>query len=290
MPESKNHYELLGISRRATQDEISRAYQEFAKKYHPDKTGGDKNLEENLKGISAAYDTLKHPERRTQYDQSLAAKEGVSGRADETSAGSRGGRSDSIEASAQEGSENPSPSKPSRAANRKALRRKTAKFISVFVVSVFVFLFGYELARFSKANDWYLLHVAQSTTFLLKHIGYSCELGSAERYRGMETGIRAALDAFRRGETPPQVPPGNPAQAASNAVPPLTPWESWEYQAATHRQSIAEAKESLTRAKEDLALSDAEIQAAETRLAQMKEREMGPLVSFVWKPGLARRI
>lgn len=204
--------------------------------------------------------------------------------------------SDPIEAaSTSKGSENPaSPSKPSRTPDKKALRRKTIRFVSVFVVSVFVFLYGYERARFTETNDRYLLYVAQSTTFLLKYVGYSCELGSAERYRGMETGIRAALDAIGRGETPPKVPQADPAQIASSTATPLTPWESLEYQAATHRQDMEQAKVELDKAKADTATPEPQrtqqVLAAEARLMQLKQRDMGPLVSFILKPGLARRI
>ncbi|MBP8132362.1 MAG: molecular chaperone DnaJ [Candidatus Hydrogenedentes bacterium] len=67
----KSHYELLGVPRSASQDEIRRAYLKLAKKYHPDKTGGDKTAEEKLKEINAAYDVLKNPEKRRQYDALL---------------------------------------------------------------------------------------------------------------------------------------------------------------------------------------------------------------------------
>ena len=62
-------YEILGVSRTATQDEIRKAYLKLAHKYHPDKTGGDKAAEEQLKEINAAYDILKNPEKRAKYDK-----------------------------------------------------------------------------------------------------------------------------------------------------------------------------------------------------------------------------
>ena len=67
-----NLYDILGVSKEASQDEIRKAYLGLAKKYHPDKTGGDKAAEEKLKRINAAYDVLKNPEKRRQYDESLA--------------------------------------------------------------------------------------------------------------------------------------------------------------------------------------------------------------------------
>lgn len=61
-------YEILGVSKTASDEEIRRAYLKLAHKYHPDKTGGDKQAEEKLKEINGAYDILKNPEKRKQYD------------------------------------------------------------------------------------------------------------------------------------------------------------------------------------------------------------------------------
>jgi molecular chaperone DnaJ len=66
-------YEILGVSRDASQDEIRKAYLKLAHKYHPDKTGGDKAAEDKLKEVNAAYDILKSPDKRRQYDQFGAA-------------------------------------------------------------------------------------------------------------------------------------------------------------------------------------------------------------------------
>lgn len=66
-------YEILGVQRDASQDEIRKAYLKLAHKYHPDKTGGDKAAEDKLKEVNAAYDILKSPEKRRQYDQFGAA-------------------------------------------------------------------------------------------------------------------------------------------------------------------------------------------------------------------------
>jgi molecular chaperone DnaJ len=67
----KNFYEMLGVSQKATPEEIRTAYLKLAHKYHPDKTGGNKAAEEKLKVINEAYDTLKSPDKRKQYDQEL---------------------------------------------------------------------------------------------------------------------------------------------------------------------------------------------------------------------------
>ena len=71
----KNFYEMLGVSQKATPDEIRAAYLKLAHKYHPDKTGGDKPAEEKLKAVNEAYDTLKNPDKRKQYDQELQGRE-----------------------------------------------------------------------------------------------------------------------------------------------------------------------------------------------------------------------
>lgn len=68
MPQ-RDPYEVLGVSRDAPDDEIRRAYLKLAHRYHPDKTGGDKAAEDKLKQVNAAYDILKNPEKRRQYDQ-----------------------------------------------------------------------------------------------------------------------------------------------------------------------------------------------------------------------------
>ena len=69
MPTAVDLYEILGVPRTSSQDEIRKAYLKLAHKYHPDKTGGDKAAENKLKEINAAYDVLKNPEKRKQYDQ-----------------------------------------------------------------------------------------------------------------------------------------------------------------------------------------------------------------------------
>lgn len=62
---SKNYYDVLGIKKTATQDEIKKAYRELCKKYHPDKNGGD---DTKFKEINEAYETLGDETKRKQYD------------------------------------------------------------------------------------------------------------------------------------------------------------------------------------------------------------------------------
>lgn len=70
MADSKrDYYEVLGISKNATDDEIKKAYRQTAKKYHPDMNPGDKEAEAKFKEASEAYAILSDAEKRRQYDQ-----------------------------------------------------------------------------------------------------------------------------------------------------------------------------------------------------------------------------
>jgi molecular chaperone DnaJ len=62
-------YNVLGVDKKASADEIKKAYRKLARQYHPDRNPGDKQAEERFKEISAAYDVLGDPDKRKQYDR-----------------------------------------------------------------------------------------------------------------------------------------------------------------------------------------------------------------------------
>ncbi|NLU35674.1 MAG: molecular chaperone DnaJ [Clostridiales bacterium] len=65
----RDYYEILGLERGASEEDIKKAYRRLAKKYHPDLNPGDKEAEERFKEINEAYQVLSNPETRAQYDQ-----------------------------------------------------------------------------------------------------------------------------------------------------------------------------------------------------------------------------
>ncbi|MCU0423950.1 MAG: molecular chaperone DnaJ [Bacteroidia bacterium] len=65
----RDYYEVLGVSRNASDDEIKKAYRSMAIKYHPDKNPGDKSAEEKFKEAAEAYEILSDPQKRAGYDR-----------------------------------------------------------------------------------------------------------------------------------------------------------------------------------------------------------------------------
>jgi molecular chaperone DnaJ len=82
----KNYYEILGVPRHASVDDIKSAYRKLALRYHPDRNPGNKQAEEKFKELTAAYEVLSNEEKRREYDDALAGRvrpgaEGFGGRA-----------------------------------------------------------------------------------------------------------------------------------------------------------------------------------------------------------------
>ena len=69
MADKRDYYEVLGVSKDASADEIKKAYRQLGKKYHPDVNPGDKEAEEKFKEVGEAYAVLSDPDKRRQYDQ-----------------------------------------------------------------------------------------------------------------------------------------------------------------------------------------------------------------------------
>ncbi|MEZ7885097.1 MAG: molecular chaperone DnaJ [Bacteroidales bacterium] len=65
----RDYYEVLGVSKGASAEEIKKAYRKLAIKYHPDKNPGDKESEEKFKEAAEAYDVLSNPDKKSRYDQ-----------------------------------------------------------------------------------------------------------------------------------------------------------------------------------------------------------------------------
>src|SRR5579863_2281733 len=68
-PPKKDYYEILGVKKSASADDIRKAFRKLARKYHPDVNPGDKAAEEKFKTLSEANDVLSDPKKRKIYDQ-----------------------------------------------------------------------------------------------------------------------------------------------------------------------------------------------------------------------------
>ncbi len=69
MADKRDYYEVLGLQKGASEDEIKKAYRKMAMKYHPDKNPGDKSAEEKFKEVNEAYSVLSDPDKKNKYDR-----------------------------------------------------------------------------------------------------------------------------------------------------------------------------------------------------------------------------
>src|SRR3989442_14163656 len=65
----RDYYEVLGLGRNASEEEVKRAYRKLAVQFHPDKNPDDPHAEEKFKELGEAYDVLMHPDKRAAYDR-----------------------------------------------------------------------------------------------------------------------------------------------------------------------------------------------------------------------------
>src|SRR5215475_1487169 len=69
MSSKRDYYEILGVPKTATDEEIKKAYRKLAIKFHPDKNPGDHTAEEKFKELGEAYEALSDPQKRAAYDR-----------------------------------------------------------------------------------------------------------------------------------------------------------------------------------------------------------------------------
>ncbi len=145
-------------------------------------------------------------------------------------------------------------------------RRRSYRFIAVFVVCVLAFLTGYRFIIPTRANDWYLFHVAKHTAWALGKVGEFAELEPYRKSLPEPAVARAAMAAWQRGQEA-----AAPDDAAKMPNTPLTAWERFSYKSLEdrHKDKTRVCGPSVTFV---LKYSAAErIRDAEARLAEVKK-------------------
>ena len=117
-----------------------------------------------------------------------------------------------------------------RASLDRGSRKRMVMFVAVFVVCVLALLIGYRYASSTLANDWYLFHVAQHTSYMLSFIGYSSSVERPDRIREDPEYVRAFIQATREGTPPPEK-----TEPSGEDVRPLSGWEAYQYRIARFR-------------------------------------------------------
>ena len=87
----RDYYEILGVQRTATEQDLKSAFRKSAMVYHPDKNPGDKEAEQKFKELGEAYEILKDPQKRAAYDQ-LGHAAFENGRGGQDAGGGHGGQ------------------------------------------------------------------------------------------------------------------------------------------------------------------------------------------------------
>ena len=137
---------------------------------------------------------------------------------------------------------------------RRQVRRRTVRFVTVFIAGTFIMFAAYRYFVDSAANAWYLFQVGRFTTYALQLVTYESEIEHPDSYKGQEKQVRATLEAWKKGEEPPEIEPDR-----SSDDPPLTAWERYRYRIGKLHEGSGAAKHPT----------------------------QGPIITVLAKPGLA---